>query len=65
MSRLPPDLQASPPVDAQGVTQAIDHLATAAGLSVLERHALIARTRSTRPCCTPGCSAGRRWRARR
>lgn len=41
MSRLPPDLQASLPVDAQGVTQAIDHLAVAAGLSVSERRALI------------------------
>jgi hypothetical protein len=41
MSRLPPDLAASLPVDAQGVTQAIDHLATAAGLSAGERRALI------------------------
>jgi hypothetical protein len=41
MSRLPPELQASLPVDAQGVTQAIDYLATAAGLSDGERHALI------------------------
>jgi hypothetical protein len=41
VSRLPPELQASLPVDAQGVTQAIDHLATAAGLSDGERHALI------------------------
>jgi hypothetical protein len=41
MSQLPPDLQASLPVDAQGVTQAIDHLASAAGLSDTERHALI------------------------
>jgi len=41
MTRLPPDLQASLPVDAQGVTQAIDHLATAAGLSPGERRALI------------------------
>ena len=41
IARLSPDLQASLPVDAQGVTQAIDHLATAAGLSVGERHALI------------------------
>jgi len=30
MSLLPPDLAESIPVDAQGVTQAIDHLATAA-----------------------------------
>lgn len=41
LSRLPPELQASLPVDAQGVTQAIDHLATAAGLSDRERRALI------------------------
>ena len=38
---LPADLQASLPVDAQGVTQAIDHLATAAGLSESERRELI------------------------
>ncbi|HUA05691.1 MAG TPA: hypothetical protein VMB27_17415 [Solirubrobacteraceae bacterium] len=41
ISRLPPDLQASLPVDAQGVTQAIDYLAAAAGLSPDERRALI------------------------
>jgi len=41
VARLPADLQASLPVDAQGVTQAIDHLATAAGLSVGERRALV------------------------
>jgi hypothetical protein len=41
MSQLPPELQVSLPVDAQGVTRAIDHLATAAGLSRSERHALI------------------------
>lgn len=41
LSRLPPDLQASLPVDAQGVTEAIDHLAVAAGLSDEERRALI------------------------
>jgi hypothetical protein len=41
MNRLPADLQASLPVDAQGVTQAIDHLAVAAGLSEPERLALI------------------------
>jgi hypothetical protein len=41
ISRLPPDLQASLPVDAQGVTQAIDYLAAAAGLSYDERRALI------------------------
>jgi hypothetical protein len=41
MSRLPADLQASLPVDAQGVTQAIDYLAAAAGLSPDERRELI------------------------
>jgi hypothetical protein len=41
VAQLPADLQASLPVDAQGVTRAIDHLATAAGLSVEERRALI------------------------
>ena len=41
MSQLPADLQASLPVDAQGVTQAIDHLAVAAGLSQSERLELI------------------------
>jgi hypothetical protein len=41
MSRLPADLAASLPVDAQGLTKAIDHLATAAGLSAAERRALI------------------------
>lgn len=40
MSDLSPELQASVPVDAQGVTHAIDHLATAAGLSLAERRAL-------------------------
>ncbi len=41
MSRLSADLRASLPVDAQGVTQAIDHLAAAAGLSPGQRRALI------------------------
>ncbi len=41
MSHLPPELQASLPVDAQGLTRAIDHLAAAAGLSAGERRALI------------------------
>jgi len=41
MSRLPADLRASLPVDAQGVTQAIDYLAAAAGMSVNERRALV------------------------
>jgi hypothetical protein len=38
---LPPELRASLPVDAQGVTRAIDHLAVAAGLTQSERRALI------------------------
>jgi hypothetical protein len=41
LARLPPDLARSLPVDAQGVTRAIDYLATAAGLSEGERRALI------------------------
>jgi hypothetical protein len=41
LSSLPPELQLSLPVDAQGVTEAIDHLASAAGLSASERRALI------------------------
>jgi hypothetical protein len=41
LADLPADLRASLPVDAQGVTQAIDHLALAAGLSADERRALI------------------------
>ncbi len=41
LTRLPPDLQASLPVDAQGVTAAIDHVAAAAGLSPSERQALV------------------------
>lgn len=41
MSRLPPDLRASLPVDAQGITEAIDHLAAAARLSRDDRRALI------------------------
>ncbi|MGZ4230687.1 MAG: hypothetical protein ACXVVQ_04600 [Solirubrobacteraceae bacterium] len=41
MSMSPADLAESIPVDAQGVTRAIDHLATAAGLSESERRALI------------------------
>jgi hypothetical protein len=41
LSQLPPDLRASIPVDAQGVTRAIDHLAIAAGLSERQRRALI------------------------
>jgi hypothetical protein len=41
MTQLPPELAASLPVDAQGVTRAIDLLASAAGLSLGERRALI------------------------
>lgn len=41
VARVPPDLQASLPVDAQGLTRAIDYLAGAAGLSDGERRELI------------------------
>jgi hypothetical protein len=41
MSQLPAGLRESLPVDAQGITRAIDHLAVAAGLSMGERRALI------------------------
>jgi hypothetical protein len=41
LSRLSPELQVNLPVDAQGLTRAIDHLATAAGLSDSERRALV------------------------
>ena len=41
MTQLPADMQASLPVDAQGLTQAIDFLAEAAGLSDGERRELI------------------------
>jgi|SRR5579859_7432147 len=41
LARLPPDLQVSLPVDAQGVTRAIDYLAHSAGLSEDERRALV------------------------
>lgn len=40
-ARLPPDVSESIPVDAQGITRAIDHLASAAGLSDDDRRALI------------------------
>lgn len=40
VDRLPPKV-ASLPVDAQGLTRAIDHLAAAAGLSSDERRALV------------------------
>ena len=41
LGSLPAGLQVSLPVDAQGVTQAIDHLAVAAGLTESERLELI------------------------
>lgn len=41
LAQLPAELRESLPVDAQGLTQAIDHLAGAAGLSADERHAMI------------------------
>ncbi len=41
LPQLSPELRASLPVDAQGVTQAIDYLAGAVGLSDRERRALI------------------------
>jgi hypothetical protein len=41
IAQLPPEMRASLPVDAQGVTRAIEHLAAAAGLSDEERLALI------------------------
>jgi hypothetical protein len=41
MARLPPDVRESIPVDAQGVTRAIDHLASAAGFSDGDRRELI------------------------
>jgi hypothetical protein len=58
ISRLPPDLQASLPVDAQGVTRAIDHLAVAAGLSERERRALI-RPHAVNPAVLHACVFGR------
>jgi hypothetical protein len=63
MSRLSPELRASVPVDAQGVTQAIDHLAIAAGLSLSERRALI-RPHSVNPAVLHACVFGREPLAR-
>lgn len=40
-SQLSPELRASLPVDARGVTEAIDYLAAVAGLSDSERRALV------------------------
>src|ERR1700744_2768991 len=41
LKQLPAEISASLPVDAQGVTRAIDHLASSAGLSERERMALV------------------------
>ncbi len=41
LPQLPPELQASLPVDAQGITEAIDFLAEAAGLSSAQRRTLV------------------------
>jgi hypothetical protein len=41
LPELPPHVRASLPVDAQGITEAIDFLAAAAGLSPAERRTLI------------------------
>ena len=41
LPQLPPQVRASLPVDAQGITEAIDFLAEAAGLSPAERRTLI------------------------
>lgn len=41
LTAVPADVGASLPVDAQGITRAIDHIATAAGFSVTERGQLV------------------------
>jgi hypothetical protein len=41
LPQLPPELQASLPVDAQGITEAIDYVAEVAGLDADERRTLI------------------------
>src|SRR4051794_27302355 len=41
LPQLPPHVRASLPVDAQGITEAIDYLAAAAGLSPAQRRTLI------------------------
>src|SRR3954468_11177157 len=41
LPQLPPEIRASVPVDAQGITEAIDFVASEAGLSAAERRALI------------------------
>lgn len=41
LDSVPPDVGASLPVDAQGITRAIDHLADAAGFSLADRRRLV------------------------
>ena len=41
LPQLPPEVQASLPVDAQGITEAIDFLGEAAGLSAAQRRTLV------------------------
>jgi hypothetical protein len=41
LRQLPPEIAESLPVDAQGLTEAIDHLALAAGLDEAQRRALV------------------------
>ena len=41
LPQLPPEVRAALPVDAQGITEAIDFLAEAAGLSSAERRTLV------------------------
>jgi hypothetical protein len=41
LTAVPPDVRASLPVDAQGITRAIDHVAIAAGFSADERVQLV------------------------
>lgn len=41
LPQLPPELRVSLPVDAQGITEAIDYVAQVAGLSADERRTLI------------------------
>jgi hypothetical protein len=41
LESVPADVRASLPVDAQGITRAIDHIAGAAGFSAVERRQLV------------------------
>jgi len=41
LPQLPPEIRAALPVDAQGITEAIDFLAQAAGLSPAQRRTLV------------------------